>query len=59
MVRAKRGTAQSSRDKQGNAPKSAGASIRRYNESALSQVSLLEITADFVDVSFIENGSNA
>ncbi|XP_005091111.1 ankyrin repeat and zinc finger domain-containing protein 1 [Aplysia californica] len=36
-VRAKRGTAQSSRDKQGNAPKSAGARLRRYNEAALSQ----------------------
>ncbi|XP_059159367.1 tRNA endonuclease ANKZF1-like isoform X2 [Physella acuta] len=34
-IRAKRGTAQSSKDSQGNAPKSAGASLRRYNESAL------------------------
>ena len=38
VVRAKRGTAQSQRDKQGNAPKSAGASIRRANEAALTQV---------------------
>ncbi|XP_071101998.1 tRNA endonuclease ANKZF1-like [Haliotis cracherodii] len=37
VVRAKRGTAQSSRDSQGNAPKSAGASIRRHNEAALIQ----------------------
>lgn len=35
VVRAKRGTAQGSRDSQGNAPKSAGASLRRYNEAAL------------------------
>ena len=38
VVRAKRGTAQSARDSQGNAPKSAGASLRRYNEAALTQV---------------------
>lgn len=37
VVRAKRGTAQSSRDSQGNAPKSAGASLRRYNEAALKE----------------------
>ncbi|KAK6166090.1 hypothetical protein SNE40_022861 [Patella caerulea] len=37
VVRAKRGTAQGSRDSQGNAPKSAGASLRRYNEAALMQ----------------------
>ncbi|XP_071158192.1 tRNA endonuclease ANKZF1-like isoform X1 [Mytilus edulis] len=37
VVRAKRGTAQSSRDSQGNAPKSAGAALRRYNESALQE----------------------
>ncbi|KAL5006281.1 hypothetical protein ScPMuIL_015087 [Solemya velum] len=37
VVRAKRGTAQGTRDSQGNAPKSAGASIRRYNEAALLQ----------------------
>ncbi|XP_067650118.1 tRNA endonuclease ANKZF1-like [Haliotis asinina] len=37
VVRAKRGTAQGSRDSQGNAPKSAGASIRRHNEAALMQ----------------------
>ena len=38
-VRAKRGTAQSSRDQKGGiAPKSAGASLRRYNEAALAQV---------------------
>ena len=40
VVRAKRGTAQSSRDSQGNAPKSAGASLRRYNEAALTKVIL-------------------
>lgn len=38
VVRAKRGTAQSQRDKQGNAPRSAGATLRRYNETALTQV---------------------
>ncbi|KAK2173751.1 hypothetical protein NP493_849g01024 [Ridgeia piscesae] len=37
VVRAKRGTAQSTRDGQGNAPKSGGASLRRYNEAALTQ----------------------
>lgn len=37
VVRAKRGTAQGSRDSQGNAPKSAGASLRRYCEAALTQ----------------------
>ncbi|XP_052806792.1 ankyrin repeat and zinc finger domain-containing protein 1-like [Mya arenaria] len=37
VVRAKRGTAQGSRDSQGNAPKSGGASLRRYNEAALTQ----------------------
>ncbi|KAL8183012.1 UNVERIFIED_CONTAM: hypothetical protein K2H54_012089 [Gekko kuhli] len=34
-VRARRGTAQGVRDAQGSMPKSAGASLRRYNESAL------------------------
>ncbi|XP_026521359.1 ankyrin repeat and zinc finger domain-containing protein 1 isoform X1 [Notechis scutatus] len=34
-VRARRGTAQGMRDAQGTMPKSAGASIRRYNEAAL------------------------
>ncbi|CAL8343672.1 unnamed protein product [Boreogadus saida] len=34
-VRAKRGTAQGVRDARGNAPKSAGAALRRYNEAAL------------------------
>ena len=39
VVRAKRGTYQSSRDNKGNvAPKSAGASLRRHNEAALAQV---------------------
>ena len=38
VVRAKRGTAQSVRDGHGNAPKSAGATLRRYNEAALTQV---------------------
>lgn len=39
-VRAKQGGGQSARDaKGGNAPKSAGASLRRYNEQALVQVS--------------------
>ncbi|XP_064614070.1 uncharacterized protein LOC135477796 [Liolophura sinensis] len=37
VVRAKRGSAQGSRDSQGNAPKSGGASLRRYNEAALMQ----------------------
>ena len=37
-MRAKRGTAQGTRDSQGNAPKSAGASIRRHNEAALREV---------------------
>ncbi|XP_025094264.1 LOW QUALITY PROTEIN: ankyrin repeat and zinc finger domain-containing protein 1-like [Pomacea canaliculata] len=37
VVRAKRGTVQSVRDNQGSAPKSAGASLRRYNEAALAQ----------------------
>ncbi|KAK7010519.1 ankyrin repeat and zinc finger domain-containing protein 1, partial [Biomphalaria glabrata] len=36
-IRAKRGTAQSSKDSQGNAPKSAGASLRRHHEAALIQ----------------------
>ncbi|XP_070584865.1 tRNA endonuclease ANKZF1 [Erythrolamprus reginae] len=34
-VRARRGTAQGMRDAQGTMPKSAGASLRRYNEAAL------------------------
>ena len=38
IVRAKRGTAQSLRDASGNAPKSAGASLRRHNESMLTNV---------------------
>lgn len=38
VVRAKRGTAQGARDAQGHAPKSAGATLRRYNEAALTQV---------------------
>ena len=37
-VRAKRGTAQGLKDSKGNAPHSAGASLRRYNEAALAQV---------------------
>lgn len=39
-VRARRGTAQSLRDGQtpGSAPRSAGASLRRYNEAALFKV---------------------
>lgn len=37
VVRAKRGTAQGTRDSQGNTPKSAGASIRRHNEAALKE----------------------
>ena len=50
VVRAKRGTAQGSRDSQGNAPKSAGATLRRYNEAALTQVSLsLPIRLSFSD----------
>ena len=41
-VRAKRGTVQSSRDSHqgGHKPRSAGASLRRYNEAALEQVSI-------------------
>lgn len=39
-VRARRGTAQGVRDGQGTMPKSAGASLRRYNEAALLKVSL-------------------
>lgn len=38
VVRAKRGTVQSVRDSQGAAPKSGGASLRRYNEAALALV---------------------
>lgn len=38
-VRARRGTAQSTKDANGGAPKSAGATLRRYNEAALIQVS--------------------
>ncbi|ELU10697.1 hypothetical protein CAPTEDRAFT_99754 [Capitella teleta] len=37
VVRAKRGTVQSARDQKGNAPKSGGATLRRYNEAALNQ----------------------
>ncbi|CAH1790093.1 unnamed protein product [Owenia fusiformis] len=37
VVRAKRGTAQSARDSTGSAPKSSGASLRRYNENALKE----------------------
>lgn len=37
VVRAKAGGRQSSRDATGRAPKSAGASLRRYNESALEK----------------------
>ncbi|XP_070211217.1 tRNA endonuclease ANKZF1-like isoform X1 [Littorina saxatilis] len=36
VVRAKRGTVQSVRDGQGSAPKSGGATLRRYNEAALA-----------------------
>lgn len=36
-VRAKQGKSQGSRDSRGNAPRSAGSSLRRYNESALVQ----------------------
>jgi len=44
VVRAKRGTCQSSRDSKSNsAPKSAGASLRRYNEAALTQVTSVDI----------------
>lgn len=41
-VRARRGTAQGLRDAQtpGSAPRSAGASLRRYNEAALLKVSM-------------------
>ena len=39
-VRAKRGTSQSARDSKhgGHQPKSAGATLRRFNEAALEQV---------------------
>jgi len=40
-VRAKQGGSQSSRDNRGNYPKSAGASLRRYNEQMLLQVCFL------------------
>lgn len=36
-VRAKQGSSQSTRDNKGNHPKSAGASLRRYNEQTLTQ----------------------
>jgi hypothetical protein len=38
-VRAKAGGRQSAHDASGRAPKSAGASLRRYNEQALQKVS--------------------
>jgi len=38
VIRAKRGTVQSSRDNKGQAPKSGGATLRRYNEAALAKV---------------------
>ncbi|KAK2158961.1 hypothetical protein LSH36_161g07002 [Paralvinella palmiformis] len=37
VIRAKRGTVQSSRDNKGQAPKSGGATLRRYNEAALAK----------------------
>lgn len=37
-VRRKQGGSQSSRDNQGNAPRSAGASLRRQQETALAEV---------------------
>lgn len=37
VIRAKRGTVQSSQDAKGNAPKSAGATLRRYNEAELKK----------------------
>ena len=37
VVRQKQGGVQSSKDSAGRAPKSAGASLRRYNENALSK----------------------
>lgn len=39
-VRAGQGGSQGTRDNRGSQPKSAGASLRRYNESALVQVSI-------------------
>lgn len=39
-VRARRGTSQGTRDAHGCMPKSAGASLRRYNEAALLKVSV-------------------
>ncbi|XP_015280558.1 PREDICTED: ankyrin repeat and zinc finger domain-containing protein 1 [Gekko japonicus] len=46
-VRARRGTAQGMRDAQGSMPKSAGASLRRYNESALLK-DIQELLASWV-----------
>lgn len=37
VIRAKRGTVQSAHDKKGGAPKSAGATLRRYNEQQLER----------------------
>ncbi|XP_077176884.1 tRNA endonuclease ANKZF1 isoform X2 [Paroedura picta] len=47
-VRARRGTAQGLRDAQGSMPKSAGASLRRYNESALLK-DIQELLASWVE----------
>jgi Bacteroidetes VLRF1 release factor len=38
VVRAKRGTSQNQHDNKGKAAKSAGATLRRYNEAAFKQV---------------------
>nr|XP_056707587.1 ankyrin repeat and zinc finger domain-containing protein 1 [Euleptes europaea] len=46
-VRARRGTAQGVRDAQGSMPKSAGASLRRYNEAALLK-DIQELLASWV-----------
>lgn len=53
-VRAKRGTAQGLRDALGAAPRSAGASLRRYNEATLRQVSevLRPCCSSFCDCHF-------
>ena len=44
-VRAKRGTSQSARDSKhgGHQPKSAGATLRRFNEAALEQVAYVDV----------------
>lgn len=47
VVRAKQGGRQSAKDGTGRAPKSGGASLRRYNEAALEKVGHLPLPRDF------------